>query len=126
MRALDPERYHQIAAKHGGKCLRPPRVNRETGRFRCAHGHEWEPTGGNVIGGSWCPHCAGVAPKTPEDYQRAAARHGGKCLVAPESTIHYGRWECAKGHRWEAVGGSIIRAKAHWCPFCATRERAKS
>lgn len=47
-----------------------------------------------------------------------AKKHGGNCL----SEIYKGsgvklRWECAKGHHWEAVPDSILQGV--WCPACA-------
>lgn len=47
-----------------------------------------------------------------------AKNKGGKCV----SELYKGsgaklRWECAKGHQWEAVPDSIIQGA--WCPACA-------
>lgn len=126
MRPNSPARYMEIAADRGGRCIKVPRTVREKGRWRCAHGHEWEALGQNIIKGSWCPYCAGVYPHVADDYHRAAARHGGICLVAPDSTTHYGKWQCANGHIWNALGSSILRTKAHWCRECAINNRTKS
>ena len=55
------EEMQAIARSRGGECLSRSYVNLRTKlRWRCAKGHEWEATGGNVKAQeSWCPRCAG-------------------------------------------------------------------
>ena len=47
-----------------------------------------------------------------------AIERGGRCIsrVYINSTMPL-LWECATGHRWSAVPGSI--RKGSWCPECA-------
>jgi thiol-disulfide isomerase/thioredoxin len=47
-----------------------------------------------------------------------ATEHGGQCLS--RSYIDNNTkllWQCAKGHKWEAIPNSM--KQGHWCPFCA-------
>jgi hypothetical protein len=54
--------------------------------------------------------------------QEMAAALGGKCLstkfMSSNSKL---TWECAKGHRWDAIPKTV--KKGHWCPFCSNCRR---
>lgn len=57
-------------------------------------------------------------PEPEERLATAAAARGGKCL----STEYLGLavkywWQCSLGHKWEALGSSIVHRKS-WCPQC--------
>ena len=46
-----------------------------------------------------------------------ADRYGGRCLNSYVNAHIKMRWQCEKGHIWEAVVGNI--ARGHWCPSCS-------
>lgn len=58
-----------------------------------------------------------VLPEKIRAMQKLAEKRGGKCLssfyVNNNTKLH---WECAKGHTWSAVPGSIQQGQ--WCPRC--------
>lgn len=58
-----------------------------------------------------------------EEMRSIADKRGGTCL---SETYINGRmkllWQCDKGHRWEAEGGSV--KQGHWCAKCAADKRA--
>lgn len=55
---------------------------------------------------------------TIEEMQKIAESKGGRCLskeyVSARTKL---KWQCSKGHVWEAVPSSIKQGS--WCPFCA-------
>ncbi len=51
-----------------------------------------------------------------------ATEHGGECLST--SYVNDGTkllWQCAQGHKWEAIPNSIKQGT--WCPYCAGNVR---
>ena len=57
---------------------------------------------------------------TIEEMQELAESRGGKCL----SKKYIGaftklKWQCAKGHIWEATSGNVKHGS--WCPYCARK-----
>ena len=109
----------RIAKTHGGECLSTRYVNTNTVmKFRCKKGHEFETKAVNVGQGHWCPKCGGTQRRTLADMREAARARGGRCV----SNRYYNlrtklTWECARGHRWDALPGHVI--KGSWCPQCA-------
>ena len=67
-----------LARKKGGRCLSTVYNNFKTKlRWRCAKGHEWEATPGNVKhGGTWCPKCLKDIG-TIEKMQVLSKKHSG-------------------------------------------------
>ena len=62
------------------------------------------------------------AKLTNEEMQEIAKKKGGKCL----STVYVNdrtklKWQCEKGHKWEATPHGIKRGT--WCPYCAGRRK---
>lgn len=120
--ALTLENMKAMAAQRGGECLSRQYFNLEVPmRWRCARGHEWESTGQSLRNhGSWCPRCAHSVRGTIEALRARAAELGGRCL----SSSYDGRttpllWECARGHRFEALAGAI--KSGLWCLRCTKR-----
>lgn len=104
----------------GGRLVSTEYTNSRTNMlWECKHGHRWSACLGSIKAGSWCPKCAGVAKGTIEEMKQVAIRRGGKCLskhyVNRDSKL---RWECARGHQWDATPVSVVKGK-HWCPHCA-------
>jgi hypothetical protein len=108
---------NKIALDMGGRCLSDAYSNKDTNlKWKCSEGHVWEATLRNIQKGKWCPYCAGMY-KTIQDMQELAAQKDGRCL----SNKYLGNdkhleWECADGHKWDAVPGGIIAGS--WCPHC--------
>ena len=113
------EDMRRIAKGRGGKCLSKVYVSAQAHLlWECAQEHRWKARPNNVIRGSWCPHCAGIAPKTLEDMQVLAKERGGRCL-----SDHYVNsqtkllWECIEEHQWESPPNRIQQGQ--WCPECS-------
>lgn len=118
------EDYHALAQKRGFEWLgeHPVGVSRPT-KWRCAAGHIWEASYGNIDGrGSGCPKCAAVQVGLkkrlmPEDYHALAQSKNLKWLgktIVP--TNRRTLWECRQGHQWETSYNSVINSG---CPYCA-------
>jgi hypothetical protein len=108
------------ATARGGVCLDAvdnPRAN-QSRRWRCAAGHEFMTNPYRVVGGAWCPRCAGRRLGI-EHMHAMAAERGGRC-VSEEFVDAYThlQWECEKGHRWWARP-TVVRCAGTWCPHCA-------
>ncbi len=120
---LTIEEMHDIAEERGGKCLSDSYVNNSTKlTWECAEGHQWEAKLDSVKRGHWCLKCAGKAKGTIGEMQEIAKKRGGKCLsktyVNSQTPL---RWECGKGHQWEAKPCKVKRGS--WCGKCANRAR---
>lgn len=113
------EEMQRIAEKRKGKCLSEKYVNMKTKlSWRCSKGHEWEAAAGEVKYGTWCPTCAGQILGSIEEMQAMAIAKGGRCLSKEYiNRSNKLRWQCAKGHEWEATPSHINRGQ--WCPKCA-------
>lgn len=108
---------HKTARDHGGMCLSDKIATKLL--WECSEGHRWEATAANVKRGTWCPHCARTVKRTIEEMHRLAEDRGGRCLSDVYKSGHAKlRWECSKGHQWEA-GSANIRLYGRWCPVCA-------
>lgn len=109
-----------MALERGGKCLsKRYRGNITPLLWECSEGHRWKASPGSIrINGSWCPKCAGLQKLDLMEMREIAKTRGGKCLsrkyVNANSKL---LWECAKGHRWEAIPNSVKRGT--WCKVCA-------
>lgn len=129
-RASIAAKFDRLVADRGGQCLNKGGFlsGATIHRIRCEHGHEWSPEGRSVLAGYWCPHCAGKStPAIPKqqtskyslaDLRARAAEHGGKCLATTWKTgrDHY-PFQCAAGHRWEAMGYKVLK-QGNWCRTC--------
>jgi thiol-disulfide isomerase/thioredoxin len=118
---LSTDDLHRLAARRGGDCLSKHYINNTMKlRWRCAKGHVWRSIPKCIRKGHWCPTCARKErPKKYSilDFKRIAKRRGGQCLSAEyKDCLTKLRWECAKGHQWEAVPMSVRRGS--WCPYC--------
>lgn len=119
-RKLDLATLVEAARRRGGRCLETEYRNDVKLRFVCAKGHEWRTFGAYVSQGHWCPDCGHARPLTIEDMQKVAESRGGRCLSRVYRAEPYRlRWECGKGHRWQAVG--LVVKSSSWCPACAGR-----
>lgn len=116
------ERLRRAARAHGGESLEPDdaklHINRHA-RWRCAKGHEWNASPGNVMNGTWCPRCNRRVKMTLADVDAHAASRGERCLTRSYEGSHQMlEWECAEGHRWCSTRHRIMNS-GRWCPTCA-------
>ncbi len=112
-----------IAAKREGECLSQLYINANTKlTWKCKSGHTFEATPGHVKQGRWCRIC-GVQRAAKDkslslaEIQRIAKTRGGECLSNAYDTKGKVKWQCDKGHIWEAVVHSV--KSGTWCPICA-------
>ena len=116
---LNIEEMQKLAKERGGKCLSEKYINIDTKlKWECEKGHQWETTPNSIRQGAWCPVCAINHKKnTIDEMQKLAKLKGGKCLsekyINAKTKL---KWECTKGHQWEAVPSSIKRGS--WCTKC--------
>ncbi len=122
--SLSLEDMHDLARKHGGKCLSTKYYNNKVKLlWECIKEHQFEKTPKAVKTGSWCPKCKkaknwSLHKHTMREMQVLAETHQGKCLSKTYKGVKVKLlWECMKKHQWEAVPDSIIRGT--WCPVCA-------
>jgi hypothetical protein len=95
----------------------PPNVTTKTA-WECEQGHRWEATYAAIQQGNGCPFCAGVVPKTPDDYHALAEERRLRWVGPKVASIHDKTgWTCTQGHEWEARYNDIRRGVG--CPFCA-------
>ncbi len=112
-----------LAKARGGKCLSAKYIrSRVKLKWKCGRNHIWETAPEVIMAGNWCPQCHGSLPGTIEKMQQLAKAKGGKCL-----SIKYAgsaiklKWQCDKGHQWEATPAHI--SKGSWCHFCGGSAR---
>lgn len=130
---LGLDQMQRIARERGGRCMSRHYKNGRTPLlWECGNWHRWRASPTNVKGGArkkgtWCPECYNARrafhERTSIERMREIAVHRqGRCL----STEYLGSkskltWECALGHRWQALPASIIQGT--WCPVCARNQR---
>lgn len=107
-----------LASKKQGKCLSVNiKNNKHFLLWECKEGHRWNAKYNVIQRGHWCPACAKCKKHTIEDCQKSAQEKNGKCL----SDIYVNartkmKWECSKGHQWDAVYSSVCIGQ--WCLKC--------
>ncbi|MBI4946887.1 MAG: hypothetical protein HY840_10875 [Bacteroidetes bacterium] len=121
------EAMRGIAKERGGKCLSNIYINNTFKLlWQCSKGHVWKSSPHSVKDSSWCPYCYGNVKHTLQKMKQIAKERGGKCLsktyINKESHL---KWQCAKGHVWQATPGSIVNQKT-WCAVCARKKMRKS
>jgi len=120
---LTIEEMRENAKKRGGKCLSYEYVNVATKLlWRCEKGHEWWAKPNSIRNGAWCPKCAGLQKLTIEEMREIARERGGKCLSEQYvNGVTKLKWQCSKGHVWEAVPTSVKYGR--WCMVCARKPK---
>ena len=101
------KKYKKIAKDRGGKCLSTIYINSTAWlEWQCHEGHTWEATPNQIQQGSWCPKC--IQNKKLENLKEIAESRGGKCLsLEYQGFLTKLKWQCSKGHAWEARPGNI-------------------
>ncbi|MBU0628434.1 MAG: hypothetical protein KKC75_04540, partial [Nanoarchaeota archaeon] len=75
-----------------------------------------------IRNGSWCPYCSSKRKLGIEDMHKIAKAKGGKCLSNEYTNNHINlKWQCEKGHVWEATPSNVERGT--WCRICAITQR---
>jgi hypothetical protein len=113
-------RLQRCAKKRGGVCLSEVYEGSKAHyRFRCEAGHEFDMLGARTFRGSWCVECQHESKRYGMSLMHEVAKaHGGRCLSGIyRNAATRLEWECARGHRWWAYPGAIVRG--HWCSACA-------
>lgn len=116
------------ASYRNGKCLSKEYWGADTKLvWRCDKGHTWDAVPAKISLGYWCPACSSGRKYQPrysiDDMRHFAKKKGGKCL----SAVYVNKdgklkWQCKKGHVWEARAGHIIRGRT-WCPECSHKKK---
>lgn len=113
---------HNIAEKHGGKCLSEKYKNNAIKlKWQCKEGHVWEALPYSIQDGRWCFRCHNNNKfLTIKEMHEIAAMRGGICL----SEKYYGnriklKWQCKEKHEWWALPSNI--KKGTWCPVCVCK-----
>ncbi|WP_434284699.1 zinc-ribbon domain-containing protein [Clostridium botulinum] len=115
----------QLANSKGGECLSTEYLDSNTKlKWKCRKGHIWNASPISVKNqGHWCPECVRNKKYTLEQMKHFAKERGGKCLsnkyINSRTKL---KWECSKGHVWEATPHHIIIRK-QWCPECSERRK---
>mmetsp|Transcript_22261 Transcript_22261/g.89838 ORF Transcript_22261/g.89838 Transcript_22261/m.89838 type:complete len:269 (-) Transcript_22261:196-1002(-) len=112
-----------------GKCAECPRRVRWT----CPKGHVINAVEGSPCS-KVCPHCLvedcpllrrenGVKSRLSlQEFKLMAVEKGGLCLSHKYHNSKTPlRWQCSKGHEWEATPENVRRGS--WCPTCRKQER---
>jgi thiol-disulfide isomerase/thioredoxin len=115
--------FHEIAEKHGGKCLSEEYKNISAKlKFECKNGHRFSKSAYAVKQGTWCQQCKkDLKANSPiiniNTFHEIAEKRGGKCLSTKyKNGAGKLEFECANGHRWIAVAYSVW--KGSWCRKC--------
>lgn len=118
-RRVNADQYHELAAKYGLEWVGDglPESTRHKTLWKCANGHVFESRYNQVQYGHGCAYCAGVAPKSPEDYHSLASRRGIRWLGPEVENIKTDtNWECPNGHQWLGTYNDIHNG--HCCKQC--------
>ncbi len=118
-----PADYYALAEERGFRWLGPevPSVQSKT-NWECAKGHRWQARYTHIRRGTGCPACAGVLPKTADDYHALAKKRSFRWLGPQVSTVQAKtNWQCEKGHQWQARYNNLRRGTG--CPICARKRR---
>ena len=115
---------NDIAKKYDGQCISNEYKSwHSIYEWQCKKGHIWKAGLSTIKRGGWCPVCAnrkrGRIPKYHfKDIQKLAAERGGRLLTKENIKFHsILRFECDKGHQWNARLSNIIY-HGSWCPKC--------
>lgn len=118
-----------IAKRRGGECLSRTYVNTHSKlKWKCTSGHIFEATSSHVKQGEWCRQCgvqsAAKQKRLPmSEIVRIAESRNGRCLSNTYSPNAKLKWQCDKGHVWEALIHSVKRGS--WCPICGHRRSGR-
>jgi len=117
------EKLKSIVSKKHGKILSELYNHAKSKiKIKCSKNHVFEIAPSNLKNGKWCRKCsyeyrASLRRGNIQEMQKIAESRGGKCLSEKYINVDTRlKWECEKGHVWEAVPSSIKRGS--WCARC--------
>jgi hypothetical protein len=115
------KKMKEIANSRGGRCLSKRYINSVTKlEWQCEKKHTWYATPQSITQSSWCPYCHGYY-RTIEEMREFAKSKDGLCLSKKFTGMNRKlKWQCAKGHRWNALASSVFNYGT-WCPVCLGR-----
>jgi len=126
---LSIEDMKKLAKEKDGRCLSTNYVSSNTKlNWECKEGHRWKTTPNSVRSGKWCPVCGREKSSDKKrlsihEMHGLAEFKGGKCLSEKyRNTQTKLLWECADGHRWQALPLNVKRGS--WCPICGKKKAA--
>ena len=98
--------------------------------LECSLGHTWKCIASSIyFNNSGCPQCAGSLPLNIEFAHQLAKQKGGVCLSTQYKNAKSPlRWQCSKGHIWDAVYDSVSGGKqgiGSWCRVCSHFNKEK-
>lgn len=114
-RAYAKERGGRLRSRHPSGVIE----HKVAMTFRCAKGHEWTTTAGQIkIDHTWCGKCGyDGRRKSINDLYAIAAERGGKLIAPGRNRAHKFEWECARGHTFALMPAEAKRGL--WCSRCS-------
>lgn len=95
-----------------------PKTTKTRSTWTCNNGHAWSTCYDSVRVGKLCPHCAGNARLTLDEYHRLAqSRNLVFVGELPRNVDTPVLWQCEKGHTWKAAYYNIQSGRN--CPHCS-------
>jgi hypothetical protein len=121
-------RVQEIAKSRGGEFLSNSKVIETKKRYswRCSKGHEWQSSVLSVVyRNSWCPVCAGNAPRKLEELSTVVELRGGKLLDNQYRGVDANyRMICSKGHEFRNQFKKIVN-NGQWCGICSRGSKSE-
>lgn len=114
---LTTEIVNDRVADRGLRIVTEYITSRTKSTFECGQGHRWEAAPDNVMSGSGCPYCAGLAPLSKNVINERIADRGLTLVGEYINAMTKGTFECDQGHRWEGVPANVMSGSG--CPDCA-------
>jgi len=97
-----------------------PKNTKTNTEWMCGNGHVWNATFDAIQRATRCPHCAGNARKTVNDYVELAHSRGFTFVgPTPTNVGEQTAWRCQYGHEWKARYDNIKTGRN--CPMCSWR-----
>lgn len=116
----------KIALARGGKCISKNYKGQSVKlKWECSQGHQFMNLPSHVVHRKqWCPTCAGKSKAPIASIRQLAQKRNGKLISKSyTNTKQKLKWECSKGHRWEARINDL--RNGNWCPFCSKSSTSK-
>jgi len=115
---LTIEDMHETARKMGGKCLSVEYIKNDLPlNWQCVAGHIWSAVPSSARSGHWCPICTKYRAEGLSEFQRIAAKRGGRCLTTEYKNMRTEMvFQCARGHTWSAMPFAVKHGT--WCQKC--------
>lgn len=109
----------ELISKKGGSFSSTRSIDRPNMiSIKCKAGHAWRANRHSILAGSWCPHCAGIAPVEFAVIDEIVQKLGGKIRNPKNYRSGSSRITvtCKNGHSWETTGLNL--KSGAWCRSC--------